>query len=228
MPAALLCVLCLAAPLAARSEPAEPGVGLTAAVTPAELTIGAAATLSGRLAAGQGGVPLALQIRPYPLHVFTTVARTTAAADGSFSFADLRPERNTRMRVIAESQPAITGPELIVIVDPRVTMSAHSLGRGRTLLSVRIRHALLGGATSVSASWFVQARGSSVFRLAAVTPTRELSPGTLYASATIDPPSRRFAYRVCVNPPWEHAMGQRAGHGGCPIHDFLLPAGHAN
>lgn len=211
------------------SAPAAPAAGeITAAAAPAELTIGASTTVSGRLAPAQGAAtPLLLQVEPYPNHTFTTLARTTAAADGSFAFSAVRPDRNSRMRVLAETQPAITGPELIVTVDPRVLLSSRSLAPGRTLLSVRIRHAALGGSGSVSASWFVQARGSSVFRLAAVTATRELGGGVLYASATINPPSRRFAYRVCVNPPWEHAMGPHAAHGRCPTHDFVLHAGHA-
>ena len=79
----------------------------------------------------------------------------------------------------------------------------------------------------MSARWFVRARGSQVFRLAAVSATREIAAGLLYASAIVDPPSKRFAYRVCINPPWEHAMGARATHGRCPIGDFVLDAADA-
>ena len=210
--------------LAAASAPASPGAPeLSATVAPAELTIGAPATVSGRLTAppAAGAAVLALQSEPYPFHGYATIATATAAADGSFVFAALHPDRNTRLRVLVEGQPA-SGPELTVIVDPRAALSARSLGRGQTLLSVRVQHALLGSTDPVSAAWFVRARGSRVFRLAATTLTRELSPGLLYASATVDPPARRFIYRVCINPAWEHAMGARSSHGACPSRDFAL------
>jgi len=200
---------------------------LTATVTPAELTIGAQATVAGHLAntgVGVGGAAVALQSEGYPFRGFVTLARAVTQPDGSFAFAALQPDRNTRLRVLLEGQPAATSAELAVTVDPAVALSARSLGRGQTRLSVRIRHARLGGTRSVSAAWFVQARGSRIFHLVAVTPTRELSPGRLYASATVDPPSRRFAYRVCLNPGWERAMGAPGAHGRCPRHDFVAHA----
>jgi hypothetical protein len=72
----------------------------------------------------------------------------------------------------------------------------------------------------VSVRWYVAARGTRDFRLAAVTPSRELKRGLTYASATVDPPSKRFIYRVCLNPRWERAMGQPASHRPCPDDDF--------
>jgi len=198
---------------------------LTAAVTPAELTIGAEATVDGRLIdAGQsvGGASVALQSEAYPFHRFATVARAVTEADGSFVFAALEPDRNTRLRVLLEGEPTVTSAWTAITVDPAVTLSARSLGPGQARLSVRVRHTPHGGSPSVSAWWFVRARGSRVFRLAAVTPTRELSTGVLVASATVDPPSRRFAYRVCLNPRWEGAMGPRRSHGRCPDDDFML------
>jgi hypothetical protein len=167
-------------------------------------------------------VPLALQANPYPFRGFATVARLTTAPDGSFAFAGVRPDRNTQLRVIVEGAPASSSPALPVIVDPAVAISVRSLGPGQTRLRVRIRHTPEGGSAAVSASWFLAARGSRLFRLVAVTQTRELARGVTYASATVDPPSRRFAYRVCLNPTWERAMGAPATHGRCPEHDFLV------
>ena len=77
----------------------------------------------------------------------------------------------------------------------------------------------------MSVLWFVQAHGSHVFALAAVSSSRELSGGVLFANATVDPPSRSFAFRVCLNPPWEAAMGPPAAHGRCPQQDFVLRRG---
>ena len=151
-----------------------------------------------------------------------------SGADGSFTFAGVRPDRNATLRVVSEEGKTseAVGPPLAVIVDPAVYLRARRLGPGQTQLAMRMRHAVVGAATPVSAWWFVRARGSRVFRLAAVTPTRELSRGLLYASATVDPPSRRFAYRVCLNPPWESAMGAAGAHGRCPQHDFVLRGAH--
>jgi hypothetical protein len=220
--------------IAVLASPASPASGgaatLTASVTPGELSYGAPATVAGRLAAfapGVGAVPLALQANPYPFRGFATVARVTTAPDGTFAFAGLRPDRNTQLRVIVEGAPASTSPLLQLIVDPSVAISVRSLGPGQTRLRLRIRHAPEGAFASVSASWFLAPRGSRLFRLVAVTQTRELAHGVTYASATVDPPSKRFAYRVCLNPTWEPAMGPPATHGRCPQHDFLVP-GHVS
>jgi len=209
----------------AHAAPGEPELQIT--VTPQELQIGASATVSGVLAGTPrppSGAQLALQADPYPYGAFHTVARAATASDGSFSFAALRPERNTRLRVLLEGAAAVSSATLTVAVDPAVALASRSLGPGRTRLTVRIRHALLGGAQSVDAAWFLAPRGSHVYRLAALTPTRELAPGVLFARAVVDPPSARFSYRVCLNPPWEPAMGPAAAHGPCPRHDFALGA----
>jgi hypothetical protein len=229
--AAFVPVLTLTA-LAVASSPASPAAPvageLSASVTPAELIYGEGLTVAGRLvSAGQGvgAAPLELQADPYPFRGFATVARLATAPDGSFSFAGVRPDRNTRLRVVVENAPASISPVLTVIVDPNIARNARSLGPGRTRLSVRIRHTRAGGSASVSASWFLAARGTHVFRLAAVTQTQELMPGVTYATATVDPPSKRFLYRVCLNPTWERAMGARAAHGRCPEHDFSVSRG---
>ena len=205
---------------------AEPGGTLQASAVPAQLTIGAGTTaVTGRLAVGGTGVagaPLALQIEGYPFSGYETVARQSSGADGSFSFAGLKPDRNTRMRVVLESEPATASAPILVTVDPRVAISARSLGPGRTRLSIRITHTVHAGSSAADVLWFVAARGSRTFSLAAVTPAREIAPGVTYASATIDPPSRRFLYRACLNPGWEHAMGSRPEHGRCPRSSYTV------
>jgi hypothetical protein len=222
---AVVFALALSVPFlsAAPAAPAAPEV--SASVLPGELTYGAALTLSGRLLdAGQGvgDARLALQADPYPFRGFITVAHLTTAADGSFALAGVKPNRNTRVRVVTEGSHGARSPVLAVIVDPKTATNAVGLGRGRTRLSVHVRHTVEGGSASVSAWWFVAARGSRVFRLIDVTPTRELSAGVTYASATIDPPSDRFSYRVCFNPTWEDAMGTPASHRPCPERDYAV------
>jgi hypothetical protein len=221
LPLAILAALCTPA------TAAQPGPELTASVTPAELTLGAALAVTGRLTSGGqalSSVPLALQSDPYPFRRFATVAHATSSSDGSFTFTGVRPDRNTRLRVVSEGSTFVSGPVLVATVDPKVSSGARSLGPGRVRLTLRVRHAITGNARSVSAWWFLAARASRVFRLAAVTATSELSPGVTYASVIVDPPVRRFVYRICTNPPWEKAMGPPATHRRCPEATFVVAA----
>jgi hypothetical protein len=218
--------------LAAASAPASPvrpapvGPVLTAMVAPRELTYGAALTVSGGLTnggVGLGGAALALQADAYPFRGFLTIARSSTAPDGSFAFASVRLNRNTSLRVVAAGAQDTTSPPLGVVVDPRADSYARSLGPGRTRLSLRLRHTRIGGSAPAVARWFVAARGTRFFHLAAVTLTWELSRGLTYASAIVDPPSKRFVYRVCLNPSWGYAMGPAATHRPCPQEDFTVP-----
>ncbi|TMK25807.1 MAG: hypothetical protein E6G62_04115 [Actinobacteria bacterium] len=208
------------------AAPAAPLAGeITAALSSQEITLGSQLSVTGRLtSAGQGysGVPLTLQSDPYPYRGFTAVAHAASSADGSFSFAGVRPDRNTRLRVLSEGAPAAVGPELVATVDPKVIGSARSLGPGRVRLILRVRHTTAGPGRAVSVRWFLAARASRVFRLAAVTATHELSPGVTYASVIVDPPVKRFVYRACMNPPWEAAMGLPATHRRCPDASFVI------
>jgi hypothetical protein len=212
--------------VAGAAAPATPsGTVVSASAAPAELNIGVALTVTGTLTNGGHGLPgatLALQTEAYPFHGFTTVAQLTSGPGGRFSITALRPDRNTRLRVVAEGAPATASPEVPVFVDPAIAVNARRLGPGATRLSIRARHTLAIGSPPVSAWWYTAPRGTSLFRLAAVTPTRELTGGVTYASAIVNPPAKRFVYRVCLNPTWERAMGPPAAHGSCPQHDFKL------
>ncbi len=222
--------------VAAVAAPVTPVLSATA--TPAELTLGGAVTVTGTLVEAGNALPsmlVALQADSYPFRGYATIARQATAANGSFSFTGIRPDRNTRLRVVLErptaatpsQAPALASQQLSVIVDPSVAINARRLGPGATRLSIRIRHTPLGTAAPVMTRWFLAAGDSHDFRLAATTSSRELSAGVTYASATIDPPSKRFSYRVCLNPPWERAMGPPASHRPCPDHQFTEPSGTA-
>jgi hypothetical protein len=212
---------------AVASAPASPvGPILSASVVTHELTYGATLAVTGSLTnggVGMGAAPLALQADAYPFRGFLTIAHSSTAPDGSFAFVGVRLSRNTRLQVVAESTQDTTSSLLGVIVNPSAESYARSLGPGRTRLSVRLRHTPLSGSAPTIARWFVAARGTRIFHLAAVTQTRELSPGLTYASAIVDPPSKRFVYRVCLNPTWEYAMGPAATHRHCPEQDFKVP-----
>lgn len=213
--------------LAVASAPASPvGPILSASVLTRELTYGTPLAVTGSLTnggVGMGDAPLALQADAYPFHGFLTVAHGSTEPNGSFTFSEVRLNRNTRLRVVAESSQDTMSSVLGVIVDPGVQSYASSFGPGQTRLSLRLRHTAVGGSAPVVAWWFVAARGTRIFHLAAETQTRELSPGLTYASAIVDPPSKRFVYRVCLNPTWEHAMGPAAAHRPCPKQDFKIP-----
>ena len=125
----------------AAAAPASAPPSISASAGPAEITLGATVTVSGRLAsepAQAGAQPLQLEGAPYPFHVFTVIAQTQSASDGSFSFAATAPQENTRMRVSLAGSPGVVSASLHVTVDPRVAINARSLGPGRVRLSIRI------------------------------------------------------------------------------------------
>lgn len=209
---------------ASASSPAAGPPAVSASASPAELTIGTPLTVSGHIGEGIPAMStLVLQASPYPYSSFRTLAHTTGAADGSYSFTGIELDRNTRLRVMMQDTPALASAQIPVTVDPLIALNALSLGPGRTRLSIRMHHAAFPPSNPESATWYLAPRGSERFHLSATTLTHELSPAVTYASAIVDPPSDRFAYRVCLNPPWEPAMGSPATHGACPDRDFTLP-----
>lgn len=185
---------------------------ISALASPAELPYRGATSIAGEIS--QGGQPVAgaaleLQTDPYPYRGFTTLARAVSAADGSYRFTPLAPDRDTRVRVISPAEPSASSPHLMLLVDPTVALNASSQGPGATRLSLRVGHTPVGsGATAVKASWFVATGTHASFKLAAVTSSRELEKGMTYASATVDPPAGHFAYIVCLSPPWRGAMAE--------------------
>jgi hypothetical protein len=198
---------------------------ISAVAQPAEVQYGSPLTVTGNISEAQqpqAGVTLALQASPYPYTHDGVIAHATSATDGSFSFAGVRLAVNTRLRVLAEGQQTSASLQLQANVDPLVALHSSDLGPGQVRLSVELHHSRDTASPSVSAYWYLAPRGDSRFTLAAVTPSSEPSIGVTRASATIDPPASRFAWRVCLNPAWEAAMGPSHTHGSCPHHDFRL------
>jgi hypothetical protein len=212
-----------APPAAVPRHAARAASAVVAEASPAEVTLGGAVTVTGTAAQGPGAV-LELQGAPWPSRSFTTFATTTSGPGGTFAFPALRPDRNTALRVTLAGQPG-SAAGVNVTVDPRITLRSHSLGPGRVLLSLGVRHAIFGRERETQVSWFVAAAGSRVFHFAAATAGRETRPGLLDASAIVDPPAARFVFRVCLNPAWEAAMGPPSAHGPCPRGGFVLPEG---
>jgi hypothetical protein len=225
---AVVFVACALAPahvsVAQALAPAPAATVLSAALSADELTLGEAASVTGRIV-GEGqpraGLPVTLESDAYPYRGFGALAHATSAPDGSFSFTGISPDRNTRLRVLSEGAPSVVSPVLELTVDPKLLGRARSLGPGRVQLTIRVRHALTAEKRAVVVRWFLAARGSRVFRLAASTASRELVPGVTYASVIVDPPLKRFVWRVCMNPAWEPAMGAAASHRRCPEASFV-------
>jgi len=107
IPAALICTLAALPPAGASA--AEPS-GLTAQALPQRLSAPGATTVSGKLTLPAGmsdGGMLELQLDARPFKRFANVAHTLTATDGSYRFAPIRIERDTRLRVIAIAQSSV-------------------------------------------------------------------------------------------------------------------------
>lgn len=222
MAAALVGLLLAPAAAPALTEP----VSINALASPSELPLGGASTVSGRIDSPRHPsepVRLVLEASYSPYTSFAPAGETTSAPDGSFALPFV-PSGNARVRIGWRS-PIDFSPTISITVDPRVALGARSLGPGRVRLSVRIAH---GPRPSppVKARWYLAPRGSPVYHLAKTTVTKEIAGAVTYASAIVDPPVRRFSWRVCVNPAWEAALGPAAAHGKCPRRGFRLPRAH--
>ena len=200
---------------------------LSAAASPPEVPLGASFAVEGR--ALQGSAPaaeeqLTVEASAYPYRVWQPLAQGTTRPDGSFAIPAPAPERNERVRVLAPQLGGAVSAPATVTVDPRVALASKSLGPGRVRLSARVSHTRGVASPPVAARWYLAPRGSDVYHLAATTVTHELPGSVTYASAIVNPPAKRFTWRVCVNPAWEAAMGAAAAHGRCPPRGFRLPA----
>lgn len=206
---------------AAEAAPAPPAAP-AAALAPAEIELGRSASVTGSAPGAQAGTVVTLQASPWPYRVWQALASAPAGADGGFAFAGIAPDRNTRLRVLG---PGGASPALTLLVDPRVRLSSKVLRPGATRLSLRIEHPRTPSAATATAYWYAQEGRGRAYRLIA-TSTAGDGRDALTASAVVEPPARRFRWRVCVNPSWEHAMGPAAAHGRCPAGTFTLPRAH--
>jgi len=219
----------LATELDAHGESATAPV-LTATLAPPEPALGSAFTVEGTAANGGAPAPglgLQLEVSPYPYKAWQIAGAGQSRPDGSFSILAPAPERNERVQVVETGNAHSSTQILHATVDPRVALAASSLGPGRVRLSARIAHAAGVASPPITARWYLAARGSSAYHLTAMTATHELPGAVTYASAIVNPPASSFSWRVCVNPPWEAAMGPAAAHGPCPPHGFHLSAAAA-
>jgi Beta-lactamase enzyme family len=210
-----------AATIAPATTEAPAPLRVSASAAPAEVTYGSQVALSGRVE-GQPTTPgaLALEANAYPYRAWHVIASAHLQPDGSFAFPAVRPERNTRMRVLLEGTASVRSASVQVIVDPAVALNTAAPAPGSARLSVRLGHSPRLRPRAGSARWYLAPRASRRFMLAATTTLRELDAGIAYAAATVHPPARSFTYRVCVDAGWGSAMGPAPREPRCPAGDF--------
>ena len=208
----LLCCATIGLACAPAAQAQVPGSILA---TPDAIRFDRATTITGALtdAAGvpRAGVLAQLQQNPYPYKRYVDIAHTTTAADGSFVFANVKPDRNARYRVIEPGAPPRAVPEVAVSVAPNGVARSRKRGPGRVRLSLVIRHSRHFRWRRERVRWYVRRAGRSVFVPAGSTRAREPRRGTTSASITIAPPARRFSFRACIEP------SDLAGAGPPPI-----------
>jgi hypothetical protein len=211
---------------AAATQPA-PTLALTA--QPRELPFGASTVISGTLTAAGAtppgapiaGEPLELQASRYPFGRYRDVGHATTAADGSFSFPALHPDRNTRFKVLDVGIAGVFSAPVTVLVDAPAVQHVYRRRDGQAIVTVLSYHGhdLNWGGRPVY--WFAAPFGGRSFTLMTVTRTRDLRPGVTYMTATFFAPAKHFVYRVCFDPPLEKAFGPP--HPSCPTTSFVLP-----
>ncbi len=211
-----LLALALAPEAQAVTTPAPDSV-LTASLSSAAIGYGERISLTGRLTeSGQGvaGAQLQLQANSYPFRGYATIGTSTTGADGTYAFTGVRPNRNTKLRVVAGGAATVRSASRYLRVNAAGRVGARSIAPGEVALTLAVGHTAYGDAEPVSAYWSLAPRGSEDFRLEAVTQTDESAHLTT-ASATVDPPAAAFSYRVCFVPTWRHAMGASASYARC-------------
>jgi hypothetical protein len=187
--------------------------------TPAAIRFHHATRITGALT--DEGVPRAgavaqLQQNPYPYKGFVDAAHTTTASDGLFVFDNVRPDRNTRFRVVEPGRPSVVTSEVAVSVAVLGQLRSRKLGPGRVHLSLVIRHSGHFRWRGERVFWYLRRQGSRVFKPAVRTHARERRRGTTTAVATVTPPARRFSVRACLEPADLAGVGPQPAARRCP------------
>jgi hypothetical protein len=222
-----------ASPPAAATQPA-PARRVAVTARPRELPYGRSTVISGTLT-GAGatapgaviaGEPLELQASGYPFGRYRDVGHATTAADGSFSFHPVHPDRNARFKVVDLGMPGVSSAPVTVLVDAPAVQHVYRRLDGEAAVTVLSYHGRDLNWSGRPVYWFAAPFGSRSFTLVTVTRTRDVRPGVTYMTATFYAPARHFVYRVCFDPPLEQAFGPT--HPPCPTSSFVLPHHHGH
>jgi hypothetical protein len=207
--AVVLGVVLVCAP-AARAQAAPV---LTATAARAEISYKHSTSISGTLK-DESGLPLPgqtieLQSDPYPFKSFAQEASGVTGADGSYSFT-VKPDRNTRYRVVATGASARTK----VLVDELLRVRSKALPLGHVRVTVTSTHPgdLRWGGRS--AFWSI-AQGRGRLRRAARTRTHQRRGVTTATASLLIPRAGRFRFLVCFSASNDRALGPPTAHAHC-------------
>lgn len=177
-------------------------------------------TLTDPAGAPRIGAVAQLQQSPFPYKRFVDAAHVTTGRDGAFAFEHVKPDRNTRYRVVEPDGPAVPSNEVFVTVAPRGIARSRKRAPGSVRLSLVIRHSSHFRWRGERVRWYVRRRGARTFKPAARTRAREPRRGTTSATVTIAPPARRFDFRACIEPKDVQGTGPPPASPRCPRHAF--------
>jgi hypothetical protein len=193
---------------------------IAAEASPAELGFGGATTISGTLSGptgiGAGEEVVVLERDEYPYAGYEAVGQRTTAADGSYDFMGIIPDRDTRYEVVDGSDPSVVSPPVPVVVETPAATEVARLAHGEVRISATVVHSRAFDWNGRRASWYVTSAGSRKPRLVAQTVTREVEAGRTRVSATFYPPSGPFTYRVCFTAGGARGLGEPTAKGVAP------------
>lgn len=186
---------------------------ITATASKSEIVYGESITISGTVANGVPGQTVELQRAPYPYDAFTSVGTTTTGPDGSYSFADVKPDRNSRYQVV--SPGATASPPLQIVVDEKLSSEVDYVSAGRVRIRIRSEHPPDLAWGDQKAYWYMAAGSSKTFKRVRRNRTKQGSAGATKLSATFKVPAGKFRFFECFSPPDADAMGAPGVHAAC-------------
>src|SRR4051794_40312755 len=181
---------------------------------PNPVRFGSLTTITGKATAGQ---PVTLEQKPFGASSYSVVDMKPADTDGSFTFADLGPDRNTTFRVSTPADPSRT---VRVIVNEKLTAKLTPLALGRMRLKLASQHPsdLKWGKRRV---YVFVAQGSSRYRLVARDRTTQSGKVTRLTADFPVADAGRFTVFECFSSPTGRALGSSGHHVDCPHHSFV-------
>src|SRR3954454_24843956 len=181
---------------------------------PNPVKFGSLTTITGKATPGQ---PVDLEAKPAGSSSFSHVDTQPSDTDGSFTFADLGPDRNTTYRV---STPVDDPETLRVIVNEKLTAKITPLGLGQIRLKLVSQHPrdLKWGKRRV---YVFVAQGSSRYRLVARDRTSQTGKVTRLTADLPVVDAGKFKVFECFAAPNGGVIGASDQHVSCPHHSFV-------
>jgi hypothetical protein len=195
--------------------------------SPGEVKLGGSVTISGALATGSGVQELRLEQRKYPFkgkEKWTETGEPTMSnANNTFEFAPVKPDRNTRYRVVGDANHKFA----IAYVDENVKRKLTAVGGGRMRLTLSSKHAPDIKWGGQRAYVFVQQGGSDLYSLVAKPRTHQTGATTRVTAEFPVAKAGGFRFLECFFPRGGRAYGHFATFDNltsCHRHRFVLPS----